>query len=304
MSRYSEKEQSIRHASQQLLLEGVYLFKNNRDSNFVNIKVYNLLMVMKYMDYERRDNSTSKGSYMEGSSDVIVQVEEVFFLPTIKLILNDKNPAKPVLMVKHCAKKFELHSVEDQGVISHLWEIIRRRCILYVSPSKIPGNKSIRVEAQRNEPFQMQRLGNLIMEILLGKNLGFYTPKLNYLYETPQVTGVMFKAVDDDISAKKALQTKQTTPKKLALAVMDLFHHLQEIGYSLRWIDLDSTISFSRHDCSKVILKDFASIDILAGSPLEEFSKSLRPFDEQLANLILNNSSKSYKEVSTLIEFN
>lgn len=260
LDRYQEKTALIRETSQQLLLEGVYLYKANRETNFVHVKIYNLLMVMRYMDYDRKDGSTSKGSYMEGSSDVIVQVEELFFLPAMKLILNEQSSAKPFLMVKYQMKKFEMYSVEDQGVISNLWEIIRRRAILYVSPSKVPPNTSLMMESTRNDASQLKSLSNIILDIMIDKQLSHHFLKLNFIFETSGITGFCLRPLEDELSAKKALQSKLVTTKELLVKALKLMEKIQAMGYCLTKFDPEYILVFNKKQMNTLIVKDITAL--------------------------------------------
>lgn len=258
MEHYRDNEKMARDSSTTLLTEGLFSYKNQREANFVQIRVYNMFMLMRYLDNERRDETTSKGSNFDGSSDLIVQVEEYFFIPAIKLILNEQNPAKPFLLFKYKTRKFEIYSVQNQGRISTLWESLRRRCILYVSPSKVPSSSEcLKLEVQRADKSEVKHLSRFIFDFLCFPGLRNALPKMNFIFETPNLTGITFKGSEVVQSAKESLISKSLPLKDALLGCLRLLEGLEASGYWLKLVDLDA-FGVAKH--GKLVVNELAAL--------------------------------------------
>lgn len=258
LENFKERQNTARESSQKLLLEGLYSYKTLREANFVHVRVYDLFLVLRYLDNEKRDETTSKGSHFDGSSDVIVQVEEYLFLPAIKLILNEQNPAKPFLQLKYQNRKFEIYPVQNQGKISALWDSLRKRCILYVSPSKVPSSsKSLKREVQRADRSEVSNLSRFIFDYFCFGELRRSLPKVNFVYETSNLAGITFKAAEIAQTAGEGLLSKSLTIKETLRGILRLLLSIQEVGY---WPKTLSLALFGVSREGRLVVSDIAGI--------------------------------------------
>ena len=308
LEQYKASEKTAREHSQKLLLEGLYSYKTEREANFVQIRVYNMFMLLRYLDNEKRDETTSKGSNLDGASDIIVQVEEYLFIPAIKLILNEQNPLKPFLLFKYQTKKFEIYSVQNQGEISNLWDSLRRRCILYVSPSKVPSSSnSIKLEVQRADKAEVKNLSRFIFDYLCFPELQKSLPKLNFLFETPNLAGIVFKSTEVEQTAKDALLMKALTLKDFLLGSLRQLEQIKKAGYwpkvlnlELYGVDKDRRIVFQ--DVAALVRQPPTQVSCLIDN-LKEFMAEASLLSKSDLDLLhkLNTAQQSELGIPSLI---
>jgi len=237
---FQEREKKIREASCTLLFEGSFIKEENQIRSRVFLKVYNLIAVIKQVCLEKKDVTVTQTVSGASSSESIVHVEDFIFLPALRLILNDQQKDRPFIMSKYSGRKFELHFDNDIKELVDLWTVLHRRAILYVSPSKVPSEKtSHKIEASRKDPQQIIYLGGLVLGILTSNTLKRMLPKVEFLYETASLAGVVYRVLDPKRQVKELLLRQKMDLLKIIRFCANMLARMLSKGYLLRQFSYD-----------------------------------------------------------------
>lgn len=279
MLSFQEREKKIREASSTLLFEGSFIKEESQIRSRVFLKVYNLIAVIKQVCLEKKDVAVTQTVSGASSSESIVHVEDFIFLPALRLILNDQQKDRPFIMSKYSGRKFDLHFENDRNELADLWAVLHRRAILYVSPSKVPSDKNAcKIEVSRKDSQQIVYLGGLVLGISTSNTLKRMLPKLEFLYETTNVAGVVYRVLDQKRQLKEILRSQMMDLLKIIRNCANMLARILSKGYLLRQFSYDH-VFFSETNEEGIQYQDLKQVLALEG---------IRHDDKEL-RMIVNN---------------